>query len=106
MRPEAVGALIALSSALFGSRRKARTSDEAGAEDTVDDQTEQEQAGRAFRVLKKPMGEGVETEQLRLSPDCKVVVQFVGTVTRRAIKKLVEHYQSNIGVYPEATESE
>jgi len=52
MRPEAVGALIALSSALFGSRRKARTSDEAGAEDTVDDQTEQEQAGRAFRVLK------------------------------------------------------
>jgi len=51
------------------------------------------------------MGEGVETEQLRLSPDCKVVVQFVGTVTRRAIK-LVGHYQSNIGVYPEATESE
>ncbi len=46
------------------------------------------------------MGEGVETEQLRLSPDCKVVVQFVGTVTRRAIKQLVEHDQSNIDVYP------
>jgi hypothetical protein len=40
------------------------------------------------------------TEQLRLSPDCKVVGQFVGTVTRRAIKKLVEHYQSDIDVYP------
>ncbi len=73
---------------------------------TRNDQTEQEQAGRAFRVLKNQGGPGVETEQLRLSPDCKVVVQFVGTVTRRAIKKLVEHYQSNIDVYPEATESE
>ena len=40
------------------------------------------------------------TEQLRLSPDCKVVGQFVGTVTRRAIKQLVEHDQSNIDVYP------
>ncbi len=48
------------------------------------------------------MGEGVEieTEQLRLSPDCKVVVQFVDTITRRAIKQLVEHDQSNIAVYP------
>ena len=55
---------------------------------------------RAFRVLKNQWGRGSRRSSYAYRPACKVVGQFVGTVTRRAIKQLVEHDQSNIDVYP------
>ena len=50
-------------------------------------------------MLKNQLGRGSRRSSYAYRPACKVVGQFVGTVTRRAIKQLVEHDQSNI-VYP------